>query len=271
MQAVDQLNRTLEFDFPPQRIVSLVPSQSELLWHLGLQKQLAGITKFCIHPKEMFSQLPRVGGTKELKFDVIEKLQPDLIIANKEENEQDQIEELCRRYPVWISDIHNLDDALQMILGIGEITNRKESALKLTGLIKEKYALFKSHNPKSAKHKYSTVAYLIWKNPYMAAGHNTFIDHMLQECGLKNIFSDEKSRYPEVTALTLAEKKPDLIFLSSEPYPFKEKHISELLALLPETKILLVDGEMFSWYGSRLQYTFDYLTQLLRQLEADHL
>src|SRR6185369_5838968 len=109
MQAIDQLNRNIEFNFPPKRIISLVPSQSELLWYLGLQHELAGITKFCIHPDTMFRSVARVGGTKELKFDVIEKLQPDLIIANKEENEQEQIMELCERYPVWISDIYDLE------------------------------------------------------------------------------------------------------------------------------------------------------------------
>src|SRR6201988_2479757 len=102
MIITDQLNRRIEFNFPPGRIISLVPSQSELLWHLGLQKEIAGITKFCIHPNEMFRSVERIGGTKELKFDVIKKLQPDLIIANKEENEREQIEELCRHSPVWI-------------------------------------------------------------------------------------------------------------------------------------------------------------------------
>jgi ABC-type Fe3+-hydroxamate transport system substrate-binding protein len=261
MQALDQLNRTIEFNFPPRRIISLVPSQSELLWHLGLQNELAGITKFCIHPDEMFRSVTRVGGTKELKFDVIQKLQPDLIIANKEENEQEQILELCANYPVWISDIYTLDDACQMMLSIGEITNRTKPASDLVRNIKQEHARFADQmlKPKSQ----NTVAYLIWKNPYMVAGKNTFIDYMLKECGLKNIFTDEKSRYPEVTTQMLLDKKPDLIFLSSEPYPFKEKHIQELKVHLPESKIMLVDGEMFSWYGSRLRHAFAYFRKLL--------
>lgn len=264
MQAVDQLHRTIEFNFPPRRIVSLVPSQSELLWHLGVRSQLAGITKFCIHPDEMFRSVTRVGGTKEIKFDVIEKLQPDLIIANKEENEQMQILELCAHYPVWISDIYTLDDAYSMMLGVGEITNREKAAQELVLNIKKEHGRFLSQ--KSQAKCLKSVAYLIWKNPYMAAGKNTFIDFMLKQCGLNNIFTNEKSRYPEVSTQMLIDKKPDLIFLSSEPYPFKEKHIEELKAYLPQSKILLVDGEMFSWYGSRLVHAFEYFTQVLAKI-----
>ncbi len=270
MQHTDQLDRTIEFNFPPRRIISLVPSQSELLWYLGLQEELVGITKFCIHPNEMFEKVARIGGTKTVKFDAIKKLNPDLIIANKEENEQEQIEELCKDYPVWISDIYNLTDALNMIKQIGMITNREENAGELVATIKEKYDSFKKQVPITigmrSKSKEKKVAYLIWKNPYMVAGSKTFITEMLSECGFTNVFKDEKSRYPEVTTQNLIDKKPDFIFLSSEPYPFKEKHIEELKAQLPNTKIMLVDGEMFSWYGSRLLYAFDYFEGLLQEI-----
>jgi len=264
MKVTDQLNRPIEFNFPPKRIISLVPSQSELLWYLGVQNELAGITKFCIHPEEMFRSVTRVGGTKELKFDVIKKLQPDLIIANKEENEQEQIEELCKHYPVWISDIYNLENAFQMMLGVGDITNRKTEVSQLVQVIKEKHAQFRMQN--SEFRIEGSIAYLIWKNPYMVAGGNTFIDHLLSECGFTNVFSNEKSRYPEVTTQMLIEKKPEFIFLSSEPYPFKEKHIEELKVHLLNSKIVLVDGEMFSWYGSRLLLAFDYFEELLSSL-----
>ncbi|HXB39407.1 MAG TPA: helical backbone metal receptor [Bacteroidia bacterium] len=263
MQATDQLNRTIEFSFPPKRIISLVPSQSELLWYLGLQKELIGITKFCIHPGEMFRSVTRVGGTKELKSDIIKKLQPDLIIANKEENEQEQIEEFCKHYPVWISDIYNIKDALQMILKVGEITDRKNESVELVNFVQLKYNKFRNHQLKIVNPK---VAYLIWKNPYMAAGHNTFINYLLGECGFINIFTNEKSRYPEITTQMIIDKNPDFIFLSSEPYPFKQKHIEELQKHLPDTKIILVDGEMFSWYGNRLLYTFDYFEDLLLKI-----
>ncbi|MGZ3863997.1 MAG: ABC transporter substrate-binding protein [Bacteroidia bacterium] len=264
MLATDQLNRTIEFNFPPKRIISLVPSQSELLWHLGLYKEIAGITKFCIHPDEMFRNVPRVGGTKELKFDIIKKLHPDLIIANKEENQQEQIDELSKHYPVWISDIYTLEDAYRMMMQVGELTGRKEAAQDLIEEIRRNHREFKARNKKHETKK--KAVYLIWKNPYMAAGHDTFIDHLLAECGFTNAFTDQKSRYPEVTTQMIIDKNPDIILLSSEPYPFKEKHIEELQKHVPGAKIILADGEMFSWYGSRLLHSFDYFTQLLKTI-----
>jgi ABC-type Fe3+-hydroxamate transport system substrate-binding protein len=269
MQASDQLGRSIEFSFPPRRIVSLVPSQSELLWTLGLKNEIVGITKFCIHPDEMFRSVTRVGGTKDLNFAAIEKLQPDLVIANKEENEKEQIENLCQKYPVWISAIYNLDDAFDMMLKVGTLTDREKQAGGLVREIKSRYEKFSSDNDRKQKAELrmgGTVTYLIWQNPYMAAGNNTFIDFMLGECGFKNVFTNEKSRYPEVTTQLLIDKKPDFVFLSSEPYPFRDKHIAELQIHLPQSKIVLVDGEMFSWYGSRLLEAFDYFSSLLKQL-----
>ncbi|HXU26100.1 MAG TPA: helical backbone metal receptor [Bacteroidia bacterium] len=264
MTITDQLNRTIEFTFPPKKIVSLVPSQSELLWYLGLQKELVGITKFCLHPTEMFQSVKRIGGTKTVKFDEIQKLKPDLIIANKEENQQEQIEELCKHFPVYISDIYTVEDALQMIEQVGLITDRKNKSEELANTIKEKYNFFKSK--KSAVKIKKRVAYLIWKNPYMAAGSSTFITNMLHECCFINVFGNHKNRYPEINIEDLKNEKPDFIFLSSEPYPFKEKHIQELQLHLPNSKIILVDGEMFSWYGSRLLYAFDYFEELIKGL-----
>ena len=265
MIVTDQLNRTVEFNFPPKRIISLVPSQSELLWDLGLQNELVGITKFCVHPGEMFRSAKRIGGTKTIKLDEIQKLNPNLIIANKEENQQEQIEELCKYFPVYISDIYNLQDALQMIKQVGVITDREGQSKKLASSIDEKYTQFKNQESRY-KIRDKRVVYLIWKNPYMAAGSSTFITNMLNECGFINTFGNHAGRYPAVSIEELKREKPDFIFLSSEPYPFKEKHIKELQSHLPQTKIILVDGEMFSWYGSRLLYAFDYFEELIKEL-----
>jgi ABC-type Fe3+-hydroxamate transport system substrate-binding protein len=262
MTFTDQLNRRIEFNFPPKKIVSLVPSQSELLWDLNLKDELIGITKFCIHPEEMFTSVKRIGGTKTVKINEIKKLNPDLIIANKEENQQEQIEELCTLFPVYISNIYDVSDALQMIEQVGLITNREKKSKQIIYSISEKYAEFKTQNLKIEIQK--KAAYLIWKKPYMAAGSNTFINSILQNCGFVNVFEGDNNRYPEINIEDLKVQNPDLVFLSSEPYPFKEKHIQELQAHLPQTKILLVDGEMFSWYGSRLLYAFDYFKSLLK-------
>lgn len=259
MTFTDQLNRTIQINFPPKKIVSLVPSQSELLWDLGLQEEVAGITKFCIHPEEMFRSVKRIGGTKAIKIDEIIKLQPDLVIANKEENEQAQIEELAKHCPVWISDIYTLTDALDMMKQVGEITGRKDRSLQLIHEIKDLKTSFVPYGGKNNK-----AVYLIWK-PYMAAGKNTFIDDMLSLCGFENAI--KTARYPELSIEALQAAKPGLVFLSSEPYPFKEKHIEELQQHLPHSNILLVDGEMFSWYGSRLKKAFGYFEKLIGELE----
>src|SRR5882672_10527980 len=186
---IDQLHRKLNISSPPKKIISLVPSQSELLWDLGLRDELIGITKFCIHPKEMFRSKTRVGGTKQIHFEKIKELKPDLIIGNKEENEKEQIEELMQHYPVWMSDIHNLDEALQMIASIGEMTNKKTRADEITKRIRENFSQLPTPGSKLR------TAYVIWKNPYMLAGKNTFIDHLMRKCGFENILTEKENRY----------------------------------------------------------------------------
>ncbi len=125
MLFVDQLNNSIKLSNYPKRIVSLVPSQSELLWDLGLKDELVGITKFCIHPAEMFNSVTRVGGTKALDIEKIRSLHPDLIIGNKEENEKSQIELLSKEFNVWMSDINNLSEAIQAIELIGNLTHKE--------------------------------------------------------------------------------------------------------------------------------------------------
>lgn len=260
----DQLGRTVTLEEKPKRIVSLVPSQTELLHALGLGEAVAGITKFCIHPDEWFRSKTRVGGTKQINFEKIAALQPDLIIANKEENEQSQIETLMQNYPVWISDIKTLPDAFSMIHSVGELTGCAEKANAITQEISERFENFRKKAARFPKRK---TAYFIWKNPWMTAGGDTFIDHLLQECNMENVFSD-KGRYPEVTLDELSEKQPELVLLSSEPYPFKEKHIEEIRSVLPGAKILTVDGELFSWYGSRLLHAPAYFLELLDSIAS---
>ncbi|GAA4750683.1 helical backbone metal receptor [Flavisolibacter ginsenosidimutans] len=245
----------------PQRIVSLVPSQTELLFHLGLREEVVGITKFCVHPQEWFRTKTRIGGTKTLNFEKIKSLQPDLILANKEENTQEQVEELAKHFPVWVSDVNTLEDALYMISAVGEITGRKEKA---TTLIEQIQTGFTSLQTQDVKRK---MAYLIWKEPYMTVGGDTFIHDLLTRAGFENIFQN-KNRYPVIGVEELLIASCQLLILSSEPYPFRQKHIEELQKQLPNTKIILADGEMFSWYGSRLLHAPAYFLQLREQIEA---
>ncbi len=253
------LGREVEFQYPPKRIVSIVPSQTELLFDLGLDEQVVGITKFCVHPESWFRSKTRVGGTKKLNIDKIRELQPDLIIANKEENEREQVEELAKEFPVWISDIQNIPQALQMIQVAGQLTGTEDKANQLADDI----VLGFNNLPRAATSK--RVAYFIWYNPWMSIGGDTFISNMIQTIGWQNVLKNE-SRYPEINLEQLKAYNPELVLLSSEPYPFKEKHVEEIKAALPDADVKLVDGEMFSWYGSRLKKAVDYFRFLIDDL-----
>ncbi|WP_293783073.1 helical backbone metal receptor [uncultured Pedobacter sp.] len=260
----DQMGREVAINFPPKRIVSVVPSQTELLFDLGLDTEIIGLTKFCIHPIEKFAERTKVGGTKKLNIDLIKDLNPDLIIGNKEENTQNDIEELAEYFPVWMSDILTLDDAMKTIAQIGELVNRQPEASYLNHLISAGFNDLKTLALQNQIDK--KVAYLIWRKPYMAAGKNTFIDDVLTTNGMANIIAQE--RYPEITLEELKISNCELILLSSEPYPFNERHIEEIQAGIPDAKVMLVDGEMFSWYGSRLVKAVQYFFEFQKQLDG---
>jgi ABC-type Fe3+-hydroxamate transport system substrate-binding protein len=250
----DQCDYTIKLAYPPKRIISLVPSQTELLSDLGLDREIVGITKYCVHPTHWLSEKTVVGGTKNFDLPLIQSLNPDLIIGNKEENYKEGIEILKSRYPVWMSDIYTLSDAFAMMGAVGEMTSR---LLQAEGLVKRIASEFAAL-PRLRAQK---VLYLIWRKPWMAAASKTFIDDMLSKIGLENVLAS-KARYPELSDAEISRLKPDLILLSSEPFPFREKHIAELINLSPDSKVVLVDGEMFSWYGSRLLHTPTYFKTL---------
>ncbi|HLI93866.1 MAG TPA: helical backbone metal receptor [Puia sp.] len=254
----DQIGRTILLSAAPVRVISLVPSQTELLY--TLHADVAGITKFCIRPDVWYRNKPRVGGTKNVDREKIAALCPDLIIANKEENDRDQVESLAGCYPLWVSDIHTLSDALQMIRSVGELVDRPREASAIATRILDNFSGLIPGPP-------VTAAYLIWRTDsplsFMAAGGDTFIHDMLVRCGFVNPFAGH-TRYPTVEPAALAAC--NLVLLSSEPYPFREKHQIELQALLPQAKVRLVDGQFFSWYGSRLLGAPRYFRDLLSGL-----
>jgi ABC-type Fe3+-hydroxamate transport system substrate-binding protein len=255
----DQMGRVVTLPHPPKRIISTVPSQTELLYYLGLSNEIAGITKFCTHPHDQVVHKLKIGGTKQLNIPLIKSLKPDLIIANKEENERSQLEELMVDFPTYISDPYNLPTALQMINDIGILTLRNKEASLLSDAITDAFNTLPIYN------RPLRAAYFIWRKPYMVAGKGTFIDDMLEHCGFTNVF--EQTRYPEITVEDLVNARPEVILLSSEPYPFRHKHADELAQILPNTPIELVDGELFSWYGSRLLYSPQYFITLRDNLK----
>lgn len=248
----DQLDRTISIGVIPRRIISLVPSQTELLVDLGLEDRIVGVTKFCVHPQGIRKRKAIIGGTKNYHFDMIDQLNPDLIIGNKEENDQDGINLLMKKYPVWMSDIYSLEDSLEMIRQLGEIFKVEKEAKLISDRIQSDF-------PEKPLIRGRSV-YLIWNNPIMAAGSKTFIDEMLLWAGFENLI--KANRYPEVSKEELKQLNPDFLILSSEPFPFKERHLKEFEEFLPNAKIKIVDGELFSWYGSRLIHSRQYFESL---------
>lgn len=257
-QLYDQIGREITLEAEPERIVSTVPSQTALLVSLGLESRLVGRTRFCTWPGSTIDHIPDIGGTKDLKVNKILDLNPDLIIANKEENKADQILELSEKVPVWCSDVKELDSALDMISRIGVLCSKEDQANALLAEIRE--------GLESLPTKLSgSVLYLIWKSPWMSVGGETFINDMLERTGLENVCKDY-TRYPSFETGELRKLQPDYVFLSSEPYPFKHQHIEELEELLPKSEVLLVDGAAFSWYGSHLVKSVTYLRELIDDL-----
>lgn len=256
LTVTDQLGRQVAVPFPPRRIVSLVPSQTELLFDLGLGERVVGVTKFCVHPAGARQSAAIIGGTKNFDFEKIDALRPDLIIGNKEENYQEGIEQLAARYPVWMSDITTLPESLEMIRRVGLLTGRKEAGDALAADIAASFAaLAPAPEPIPA-------AYFIWRKPYMVAATGTFIDDLLARAGFRNVFG-HLGRYPDITPEQLQAAAPRQILLSSEPYPFAEKHLAEFQQLCPAARLRIVDGELFSWYGSRLRLSAAYLNALI--------
>lgn len=256
----DQLNRKIEIIETPKRIVSLVPSQTELLFDLGVEENIVGITKYCIHPREKVKKVNKIGGTKDFDVEKIAHLKPDLIIANKEENYKEGIEALEKQFPVWISDVDDLNSALEMISDVSEIVGKQEEGKELT----DKLILNFNALENSTKNSYTTL-YFIWKEPYMSIGQDTFINDILKRTNLENVITE--NRYPTLTLDEIKNLNPQIVLLSSEPYPFKEKDIKEFAQVLPNAYIRVVDGELFSWYGSRLKHTVSYLKELQKDIK----
>lgn len=244
MILTDQLNRNITVNKSVKSVISLVPSHTELLFELGLKNIITGRTKFCIHPISEIQHVPIVGGTKNIHHDIIKSLNPDLIIANKEENRQEDVLILEKEFPVWVSDIKTLEDSMHMIHQIATPFSAVKLAKSIQSETLEKIKSLATEVTKRA-------VYLIWQEPFMTIGSDTYIHNMMTHLGYENVFGD-RYRYPEVSIEDIKQANPDLILLSSEPFPFKEKHRIQFEKLFENIQIDIVDGEVFSWYGSRM-------------------
>jgi len=253
----DHIGLPFSFNRQPERIISLVPSITELLYDLGLGDRVVGRTKFCIFPENGFPNATIIGGTKNIHLDKIEALKPDLIIANKEENTKEQVMPLSAFANVFTTVVKDTADALRMISDIGEITGTKE-------LARQMIQTFQKDQAHREKQKTLTMAYLIWRKPYMTVGGDTFISAFMEDFGFVNCFKD-RERYPAIGIAELKTKNPDIILLSSEPFPFADKHKKEII---DETGIPteLIDGSICSWYGSRMLMAKDFFETYKQQI-----
>jgi len=256
LHLTDQTGFRLSFSQYPQRIVSLVPSISETLAHCMAGSELVGVTKFCVHPASLRRTTTMIGGTKNPRLKAIELLAPDLVIANKEENRWEDIEEIRQFCPVYVSDIKNLGDVdrwlqdMDILFPHGTFVDLLDQIRQLSDV--QAKSVFRA-------------AYLIWQDPYMTIGGDTFIHAMMEHFGLSNIFGHEK-RYPVTDLNVLRTYNPDVVLLSSEPFPFRQRHVAEIQRQLPQIKVLLVDGEVFSWYGTRMLKAMHDIPVLVRLL-----
>jgi ABC-type Fe3+-hydroxamate transport system substrate-binding protein len=256
---INQIETFHVFETLPKRIVSLVPSQTELLFDLGLEANIVGITKFCVHPYHLKATKKVVGGTKKIHFEKIRLLQPDIIICNKEENTKEMVTELSTICPVWVTNIITLEDNFKMIEDFGQLFNKRTEAQKWCDKINFALTDFKCFIKDKPKLK---VAYFIWKNPYMVVGGENYINEMLLLNNFENIYN-QKGRYPAIELKKIRlDGDPDLVFLSSEPYPFNEQDAFEIGRFTHHAKTIFVDGEMFSWYGSRILKAIAYFKML---------
>ncbi len=251
MKITDHLNRTIELKTKPQRVVSLVPSITETLAGLGLEKNLIAVTRFCKYPPDVVEQLPKIGGPKKINLEKIVALKPDLVIAVKEENDREQVLKLSEQIPVVVFDVNTIEDSFDMLNLLGQLFGVEQIANRWVNSIMKKTTDIKTS---VSNHK---ALYLIWKKPWMAAGTDTFIGSMMRLAGFNNIVN---GRYPEISRQEF--DKAQIILLATEPYHFTETHQKQLANEFPDKKVVVVDGEMFTWYGTHMLKALDYLKQI---------
>ncbi|MEI4770630.1 helical backbone metal receptor [Psychrobacillus sp. FJAT-51614] len=254
----DHLGREVKITAPPKRIVSICPAITETLFALGLDNEIIGRTKYCIFPKKTVDKVEIVGGTKEVNEEKIRGLQPDLILAEKEENTKEIVQALEKIAPVFVLEVQSIKDAYRFIKTLGLLTNKEQKADEIIASCKASFPATPVGNIKKA-------AYAIWRKPYMVVGGTTYINDVLYTLGFHNPFEKVGSRYPSVTKEEFAKSNLDVLLLASEPFPFQEKHIAEFQDFLPNTKIILVDGEMF-WYGAKMITAGPYLKELIENI-----
>lgn len=221
--------------------MSLCPSVTETLIDFGAADRIVGITRFCIHPKEVVQTLDRVGGTKDPDLEAIRAKNPDLILLNEEENRREDHDALASDFdvqtslPKRVTEVPEELRRLGSLVGCEDIAERRaaelEAALETLGATEGSFS----------------YAYLIWRSPWMTVNDDTYVADLIGRAGGMNVFGAAPDRYPTITLDTLAERAPDVVFLPDEPFPFQAKHAAEI----PTGQVELVSGDDCCWHGVR--------------------
>jgi len=261
----DQLGRTLELSKTPTRIISIVPSITELLFDLGVEDTIVGITSYCVHPFHFLTTKKSIGGTKKVNIERVKELAPDLIICNKEENTPEMVAALSEIAPVYVSEVNTISDSLELIQQLGNILSCRTEAKNLVSKINFKLDDFKLFMKDMPTRK---AAYFIWAEPWMVAANNTFINEVLKLNKFDNIYQNLE-RYPTIPLEKIRfSGDPRVVLLPSEPFKFTDDHAFEIATYANRSMTVFADGEYFSWYGSRLLKAFDYFKQLQKKIDS---
>jgi len=266
----DDFGQTLVFEKAPERIVSLVPSITETLIELGAGNRVVGITNYCIHPARAVDDIPRVGGTKGASLEKIDALRPDLVITNREENRKRRIDALREKYPVYVTYPRTVEQALKIVADLGTLTRTSAKAAEIAETCDQ---IVTSTDPVVRGNPFPTAC-LIWRDPWMAVGADTYISDLLGTFGFRNVFTRDDGRYPEVSLGTIAERGTDVIILPNEPYAFAEPDRRQIDSSLTEkgrkVRILLVDGSYLTWFGYRTMQGLRFLRYAKAKLLSEN-
>ena len=263
IRITDDLDNYFEFEEPPGRIVSLVPSLTETLIELGAAERVVGCTEWCVHPADVTAGIPKVGGTKNVSVSKVLELEPDLVIANKEENRERHVDALREEVPVFVTYPCTLDDGLQTLLDMGTICGNPEGAVAVENRCRTILVELFASNPKQL-----LTACMIWRDPWMAAGPATYMSDLIERCGFENVFGRQPDRYPDTTLEEVFARDVEVVLLPDEPYEFGSRDVIDVMRARPDDsparEIVLLDGSYLTWYGVRTEPALEFLRNLRR-------
>jgi ABC-type Fe3+-hydroxamate transport system substrate-binding protein len=271
MQIADDMGFRVELEHPPTRIVSLVPSWTQTLFGLGFDSEIVGVTKFCVEPAAAVASIPKVGGTKNPDIAAIVKLDPELVIANAEENRREDIEQIrAAGVQVFTTYPRTVPGAVESILRMGRALGRETAAAAMAKEITLTVSGIEASLGVWSKLRLRVFC-PIWKNPWMSFNADTYAHDVLRMLGYNNIFASAGERYPATTLEEAVELRPDIVILPDEPYAFDESDIAELKPLLPPAlsrRVLIVCGRDLHWYGVHMVGGLKSLAERMARVRA---